>query len=59
MVLGLGYPRGPLALGEAMGPARVLMLLEALQRATGEDRYRPSEWLRRRARLGLPLDTPA
>ncbi|MEL6267330.1 MAG: 3-hydroxyacyl-CoA dehydrogenase NAD-binding domain-containing protein, partial [Pseudomonadota bacterium] len=29
MVLGLGYPSGPLALVEAMVPTRVLMLLEA------------------------------
>jgi 3-hydroxybutyryl-CoA dehydrogenase len=30
-----------------------------LQRITGDDRYRPSPWLRRRARLGLSALTSA
>lgn len=53
--LGLGYPRGPLAMGEHYGARRILTILENLQAATGDPRYRPSPWLRRRARLGLPL----
>jgi 3-hydroxybutyryl-CoA dehydrogenase len=53
--LGLGYPRGPLAMGDALGAARVLEILENMQRATGEPRYRASPWLRRRAKLGLSL----
>jgi len=58
VTLGLGYPRGPLAWGDALDPAVVLEILENLQAATGDPRYRPSSWLRRRATLGLSLLTP-
>jgi 3-hydroxybutyryl-CoA dehydrogenase len=51
----LGYPVGPLALGDRLGAATVLRILEELQTLTGDPRYRPSPWLRRRARLGLSL----
>lgn len=54
----LGYPMGPFAWGDHIGPARVLRITQALHAATGEPRYRPSTWLRRRAQLGLPLGTP-
>ncbi|MDB5704463.1 MAG: 3-hydroxyacyl-CoA dehydrogenase [Sphingomonas bacterium] len=57
--IGLGYPTGPLALGDRIGAARVLAILESLQRITGDPRYRPSLWLRRRALLGLPLGQQA
>ncbi|HEY6099896.1 MAG TPA: 3-hydroxyacyl-CoA dehydrogenase [Anaeromyxobacter sp.] len=57
VVLGLGYPHGPLAWGDRLGPATVLGILESLQAATGDPRYRPSAWLRRRAQLGLSLTT--
>jgi len=57
VTLGLGYPDGPLAWGDKIGPSRVLALLQALLIATGDPRYRPSEWLMRRARLGLSLST--
>jgi 3-hydroxybutyryl-CoA dehydrogenase len=56
--LGLGYPQGPLAWGDALGPARLLRILEELQGAYGDPRYRPSLWLSRRARLGVSLRTP-
>ncbi|MEM6489105.1 MAG: 3-hydroxyacyl-CoA dehydrogenase [Pseudomonadota bacterium] len=59
MELGLSYPRGPLKLADAIGGETCLHLLEGLQHATGEDRYRPTQWLRRRALLDLPMDTPA
>jgi 3-hydroxybutyryl-CoA dehydrogenase len=57
VTLGLGYPRGPLAWGDALGPGRVLKALEALHTATGDPRYRASPWLSRRARLGVSLLT--
>jgi 3-hydroxybutyryl-CoA dehydrogenase len=53
--LGLGYPHGPLAWGDALGAARVLEVLDGLWEATRDPRYRPSMWLSRRARLGLSL----
>ena len=53
--LALGYPQGPLAWGDALGPARVLRVLQGLHAATADPRYRPSPWLRRRATLGLSL----
>ena len=55
--IGLGYPSGPLALGDQIGAARIFNILETLQRITGDPRYRPSQWLRRRALLDLPLTT--
>ncbi|HXZ48686.1 MAG TPA: 3-hydroxyacyl-CoA dehydrogenase [Usitatibacter sp.] len=58
VTLGLGYPTGPLAMGDALGGARVLALLEGLLRFYGDPRYRPSPWLVRRARLGIALATP-
>jgi 3-hydroxybutyryl-CoA dehydrogenase len=59
MQLGLNYPLGPLALAEDMGALTTLQVLEQLQAITGEDRYRPTMWLKRRARLGLPVHAEA
>jgi 3-hydroxybutyryl-CoA dehydrogenase len=56
--IGLAYPMGPLQWGDALGPARVLAILNELARAYGDPRYRPSPWLSRRARLGVSLLTP-
>ncbi|MED5395328.1 MAG: 3-hydroxyacyl-CoA dehydrogenase [Pseudomonadota bacterium] len=56
--IGRGYPQGPLSLGDSLGAGRVLTILEALQGLTGDPRYRPSLWLRRRVQLGLSLQTP-
>jgi 3-hydroxybutyryl-CoA dehydrogenase len=53
--LGLGYPQGPLSLGDALGPARLNTILSRMLETTGDPRYRPSPWLRRRAALGLSL----
>jgi len=56
--LGLNYPKGPLALGDALGPARVLAVLDGMHAVTLDPKYRASPWLRRRARLGVSLLTP-
>jgi 3-hydroxybutyryl-CoA dehydrogenase len=55
VTLGLGYPHGPLAWGDLMGPTNVLETLFNLQTVYGDTRYRPSPWLRRRGALGLSL----
>jgi 3-hydroxybutyryl-CoA dehydrogenase len=56
--LGLAYPDGPLALGDKIGPQRVLTILERLHAFYADPRYRPSPWLKRRAMLGVSLLTP-
>ena len=58
VMLGLGYPKGPLGMGDAIGPAKVLAVLEAMHDFYQEPRYRASPWLKRRARLGVSLLTP-
>ena len=55
VTLGLGYPRGPLALGNAFGPTNMLEILFNMQTVYGDPRYRPSPWLRRRGAIGLSL----
>ena len=58
VMLGLGYPKGPLAMGDALGAKRILAILQAMHELYQEPRYRPSPWLRRRAELGASLLTP-
>ena len=58
VTLGLGYPAGPLAWGDRLGSAKVLAVLDAMLAITGDPRYRPSLWLKRRALLGVSLLTP-
>jgi 3-hydroxybutyryl-CoA dehydrogenase len=53
--LGLGYPKGPLGLGDALGAEYILEILRNMQSVTGDPRYRPSLWLQRRVQLGLSL----
>lgn len=55
VTLGLGYPQGPLAMGDRWGPANILEVLFNMQTVYGDPRYRPSPWLRRRGALGLSL----
>lgn len=61
MQLGLNYPRGSIEFVDALGDGEAsvcVLILEALHEATGDDRYRPALWLKRRAMLGLPIHTP-
>jgi 3-hydroxybutyryl-CoA dehydrogenase len=55
VTLGLGYPMGPLAMGNRWGPSNVLEVLFNMQTVYGDPRYRPSPWLRRRGAIGLSL----
>ncbi|MDQ0317551.1 3-hydroxyacyl-CoA dehydrogenase [Amorphus orientalis] len=57
--LGLNYPMGPLEMAEDLGLKTTLSVMERLQAITGDDRYRPTLWLRRRAMLDLPIRTPS
>jgi 3-hydroxybutyryl-CoA dehydrogenase len=56
--LGLNYPKGPLAFGDALGGARVLTVLDGMHAITHDPKYRATTWLRRRAKLGISLLTP-
>jgi 3-hydroxybutyryl-CoA dehydrogenase len=53
--LGLGYPEGPLEMGNRIGAEKILTILESMLACYGDMRYRPSPWLKRRAQLGLSL----
>lgn len=57
VTLGLGYPKGPLAWGDSLGAQRILTILEEMSTFYGDPRYRPSPWLKRRAKLGISLLT--
>jgi 3-hydroxybutyryl-CoA dehydrogenase len=55
---GLNYPKGPLSLGDTLGPRRVLAVLDGMLAVTRDPKYRATAWLRRRALLGVSLLTP-
>jgi 3-hydroxybutyryl-CoA dehydrogenase len=55
VTLGLGYPLGPLAMGDRYGATNILEVLFNMQTVYGDQRYRPSPWLRRRGAIGLSL----
>jgi 3-hydroxybutyryl-CoA dehydrogenase len=57
VTLGLNYPHGPLAFGDRLGVDKILKVLTNMQRVCGDQRYRPTLWLSRRARLGVSLLT--
>jgi 3-hydroxybutyryl-CoA dehydrogenase len=56
--LGLGYPHGPLEWADAIGPSRVLQVLDGLYDFYRDPAYRAAPWLRRRALLGVSMLTP-
>jgi 3-hydroxybutyryl-CoA dehydrogenase len=58
VMLGLGYPKGPLGMGDAVGSRKILSVLQSMYELYQEPRYRPSPWLRRRALAGASLLTP-
>jgi 3-hydroxybutyryl-CoA dehydrogenase len=53
--IGLGYPVGPMSMGDAIGPKRLLAVMDGLYATTQEPRYRPSLWLKRRAQVNVSL----
>ena len=55
VTLGLGYPMGPLAMGDRWGATNILEVLFNMQTVYDDTRYRPSPWLRRRGAIGLSL----
>jgi 3-hydroxybutyryl-CoA dehydrogenase len=55
MQKGVNYPRGPLAWGDSIGVARVRDVLVNLASHYGEDRYRISPLISRRAAVGASL----
>ena len=57
VTLGLGYPLGPLSWGDKVGGERIAGVLDNLFKLTGDPRYRPSPWLRRRVECGVSLMT--
>ncbi|MEK6272685.1 MAG: 3-hydroxyacyl-CoA dehydrogenase NAD-binding domain-containing protein [Actinomycetota bacterium] len=50
MRLGFNWPRGPFEWAEAIGPARVVRVLDGLRSELGADRYRVAPLLRRAAK---------
>lgn len=57
MRAGVNYPQGPLAWADALGLPFLLRVLENLQEAYGETRYRPSLLLRRLSAMGEGFHT--
>jgi 3-hydroxybutyryl-CoA dehydrogenase len=57
MTKGVNYPKGLLGWGDEIGAAKVLDILDSLQKRFGDDRYRASARLRDCAQSGLPLLT--
>lgn len=58
MQLGLNYPQGPLEIADDFGCETLYAIMCQMHEISGDPRYRPSVWLRRRAQLGLSASTP-
>jgi 3-hydroxybutyryl-CoA dehydrogenase len=54
MRLGFNYPRGPFEWANAIGPERVVSVLDEMRSELGEERYRVAPSLRRAARESSP-----
>ncbi|HEX2823248.1 MAG TPA: 3-hydroxyacyl-CoA dehydrogenase family protein, partial [Streptosporangiaceae bacterium] len=52
MMLGCGYPRGPLQMLDDAGPAHVVTVLEAMHAATGDQAFTPVPLLAEYATAG-------
>lgn len=52
MLLGVNYPKGPLAWADEIGPDLVVKTLQAIQQETGDDRYRVCPLLNKMSLLG-------
>jgi len=59
MRLGLNYPMGSLEIIKDFGVKTAYKIMLTMQDITGDDRYRPSPWLRRRALLDLDVYAPS
>ena len=57
MRLGVNYPNGPLRWADQIGLDEVLAVLEGLQRATGDDRYRAAPLLKKLVVAGFLGET--
>jgi 3-hydroxybutyryl-CoA dehydrogenase len=55
MLKGLNYPLGPLAWADVLGAARIVTVLDNLQRLYGDDRYRATPLMRRHGWTGRPF----
>jgi 3-hydroxybutyryl-CoA dehydrogenase len=55
MTRGVNYPHGLLTWGDAIGPAKILTMIERLQHDYADPRYRPARRLRRVAQFGGSL----
>ncbi len=57
MRLGVNYPRGPLAWADEIGTDAIVTVLDNMAALYGEDRYRVSPLLRRKALTGATFHT--
>ena len=55
MMLGCGYPRGPLQMLDDTGPAHVVTILDAMHTATGDPAFTPAPLLAEYATAGTPF----